>query len=322
MGGIWDPVMQARRLVIRGLVGVAAAALAGALAGVAFLNGLNRFVIGVPRQTGASLVSSGRTREYLLHVPPTYVRGRPTPLVISLHGAALWPSTQMETSRWNDTADAQGFIAVYPSGVPIAPLPILPRLPVWRVESERGVEEDVLFLSDLIDRLEATYSVDPRRVYVDGFSNGGAMALVLSCHLETRIAAVGAVAAAQTLPMSWCGAPGPMPLIAFHGTADRFVPYGGPSFGFPGWTADWARRNHCDPKPMESGIATGVTRDEYMHCADGATVVRYTIQDGGHAWPGGRPLPRWMVGSTTTAIDATALMWEFFRRYERPTATR
>jgi poly(3-hydroxybutyrate) depolymerase len=52
----------------------------------------------VNRNNGA-IVSSGVTREYLLHVPRSYARTRPTPLVISMHAAGLWPAAQMEISQ-------------------------------------------------------------------------------------------------------------------------------------------------------------------------------------------------------------------------------
>jgi polyhydroxybutyrate depolymerase len=41
-------------------------------------------------------------------------------------------------------------------------------------------------------------------------------------------------------------------------------------------------------------------------------VVFYTILEGGHSWPGGKPLPKWIVGNTTQSIDATRVMWDFF----------
>ena len=62
-------------------------------------------------------------------------------------------------------------------------------------------------------------------------------------------------------------------------------------------------------------VATDVTRLEYTKCADDAAVVLYTIQGGGHTWPGGKPLPEWFVGPTSNSIDATSLMWAFFREH-------
>ena len=66
--------------------------------------------------TNGEIVSSGETRKYLLYVPPSYDRNKPTPLVVSMHGAALWPANQKNLTRWNTLADQQGFIVVYPSG--------------------------------------------------------------------------------------------------------------------------------------------------------------------------------------------------------------
>jgi polyhydroxybutyrate depolymerase len=276
------------------------------LIGLVWLRILNR--------TNGTLVSSGQKRQYLLYVPPSYDSAKPTPLVISMHGAAGWPAQQRDVSRWNRTADANGFIVVYPSATDT------PR--IWHVEEGPDLERDVRFISELIDKLEASYHIDPMRIYANGLSNGGGMSFVLSCAMSERIAAVGMVAAAQTLPSSWCKGSRPMPMIAFHGTADPIVPYNGgkspiapPSVRFPGfasWTSDWAVRNGCGVAPVASQITANVSRVSYVDCAGGADVVVYTIRGGGHSWPGGKPLPEWLVGTTSNEIDTTALMWKFF----------
>ena len=275
----------------------------------------------VLNQTNGSLVSSGQKREYLLHVPPKYDRARPTALVISMHGAALWPAAQMKTTQWNKVADEQGFIVVYPSGTGF------PR--IFPMEGD-ALTVDVRFISDLIDTLEAGYNIDRSRIYADGFSNGGGMAFALSCTLSDRIAAVGIVAGAQLLPWSWCTDSRPVPMIAFHGTADPIVPYEGGTTSksptrmpFPSvrkWTASWAARNRCGAEAVESAVAGHVSRLEYTKCAGGATVVLYTVGGGGHSWPGGRPIAEWWVGPTSHEIDATGVMWAFFR--EHPLARR
>jgi polyhydroxybutyrate depolymerase len=268
-------------------------------------------------RNNGSLVSSGEKREYILYVPRTYDHSRPTSLVISMHGAGGWPTQQMEMSEWNRLAERERVIVVYPSGVDGAG----PR--VWRVDRGTGLGKDVQFISDLIDKLEASYNIDPTRIYANGFSNGGGMSFVLSCKLSDRIAAVGMVGAAQSLPWSWCTDRRPVPMIAFHGTADRMVPYnGGTSLvsprPFPAvepWVANWARRNRCASAPVESAVEADVTRREYTNCADYADVVLYIVRKGGHSWPGGQPLPEFFVGPTTHSIDATDQMWAFFRAH-------
>jgi len=271
----------------------------------------------VANRSNGSFVSSGQEREYLLYVPRSYDRTKPTPLVISMHGAGLWGAAQKETSQWNTVADGQGFIVVYPSAVGGGG----PR--IWHVDHGPGLMRDVRFISELIDTLKASYNIDPTRIYANGLSNGGGMSFVLSCTLSDRIAAVGMVAAAQLLPWSWCTDHRPVPMISFHGTADPATPYNGgrtwvaperfPSI--PNWTANWARRNRCGTNPVESVVAADVTRLEYPSCADAAAVVLYTVQGGGHSWPGGKPLPEWFVGRTSNSIDASSLMWAFFREH-------
>jgi len=271
------------------------------------------------RDTGG-FVSSGEERTYRLYVPKSYDPARPTPLVISMHGGGLWGAAQMEMSQWNAVADDQGLLVVYPSGAGGGG----PR--AWRVGAVGGDRSarDVRFIAELIDTLEVSYNIDPKRIYADGLSNGGGMAFLLSCTMSDRIAAVGLVASAQFLPWSACKDQRAVPMIAFHGTDDRFTPYhGGRSWvardhvfpSIPGFTASWARRNQCGAKPVESAVAADVTRLEYAGCADGADVVLYTIHGGGHTWPGGGPLPEWFAGPTSTSVDASRQAWAFFQAH-------
>ncbi len=245
----------------------------------------------VRNRNNGAIISSGQEREYLLHVPQSYDRTRPTPLVISLHGGGMWPAAQRETSSWNRVADENGFLVVYPSGTGLA------RHKAWRVDPGPALAKDVRFIAELIDTLQASYNVDPARIYANGLSNGGGMSFVLSCTLADRIAAVGMVGAAHLTPWSWCTEGRPMPMIAFHGTADRQALYqGGTSWLVPetlpdirAWTANWAIRNRCGAQAAESGVAADVTRLEYPNCAGDAAVVLYTVLGGGHTWPGGGP---------------------------------
>ena len=302
--------MKIRKIVIGAVLVIIGLPVVLVLIAVVSVHALDR--------TNGTIISSGHKREYLLYVPPSYDRAKPTPLVISMHGAAVWPAQQMNLSRWNRLADEHGFIVVYPSGSD------MPK--IWHVDRGAGLMRDVRFISELIDTLEAAYNIDPTKIYANGISNGGGMAFVLSCALSDRIAAVGMVAAAQSLPWSWCTDHRPVPMIAFHGTADPIIPYNGGRSPVPNtpdlfpnvltWTKNWARRNRCGPNPIDSVVAADVTRLEYTNCADDAAVVLYTVQGGGHSWPGGKPMPEWYVGPTSNSIDASSLMWAFFREHQ------
>lgn len=270
-------------------------------------------------RANGSIVSSGEKRKYELYVPRSYDPAKPAPLVISMHGAGGWPVQQMNMTRWNRLAEREGFIVVYPSGAD-GPGPR-----IWHVGQEPGLMKDVRFIADLIDKMKASYNIDAARIYANGFSNGGGMAFVLSCTLSDRIAAIGIVGAAQTLPWNWCTDRRPVPMIWFHGTADPYAPYtGGPSpiapdivrfANVPQWTAKWANRNRCASAPTESVFAPGVTRREYTGCADDAAVMLYTVDKAGHQWFGGKPFPNWFVGPYSDRVDATAEMWTFFRAH-------
>jgi polyhydroxybutyrate depolymerase len=271
-------------------------------------------------RTNGKIVSAGEKRLYLLYVPKSYDSSRPTPLVISIHGFSEWPAHQAQMTHWNNLAEEYGFIVVYPSGTGF------PKRWRTRVESGSAAMPDVTFISDLIDQLEGEYNIDPRRIYANGLSNGGGMSVLLACELSDRIAAIGTVAGAYSFAWSECPPSRPMPAIVFHGTADPIVPYlGGPSRDpniplpdIPAWVESLAQRNGCSGAVVEIPAHGEVSGIRYSDCTQNAEIIFYTIAGGGHSWPGGEPLPKWLVGHTTKDINATRAMWEFFQEHPLP----
>jgi len=263
------------------------------------------------------ILSSGEEREYSLFVPRSYNPRTPVPLVISMPGAGLWGSAQEEISRWDEIAEQEHFIVVYPTGGKGGAR-------TFHVEETPGLAKDVRFITDLIDRVAAEYNIDERRVYANGLSNGAGMSFVLSCTMRDRIAAVGMVSGAQLLRSSWCPDARPVPMIAFHGTRDPVAPYAGgktwvapaPFPNMPMWVANWARRNRCAPDPIDAPVSANVTRRMYTSCERDASVEFYSVAGGGHDWPGGGGvLPRWLCGPVSQGVDATTVMWEFFKAH-------
>lgn len=289
---------------------------------VLLLAGLSAWLV-IHRRNG-SLVSSGETRHYLLYVPKSYDPAQPVPLVITFHGFASWPAHQARISGWNDLADEQGFVVVYPMGR---------KFPLrWNANSTpEAAAEEVLFAAELIEKLKSQYNIDPQRIYVNGFSNGGGMSDVLACELSDRIAAVGTVSGAYLYPRAACTPQRPMPMMTFHGTEDPVVPYLGGNSGpfeeqtFPliaDWVSWWAEENACtgeQPAAVSAQAAQGgVSGVAYTGCAADVEVIFYSIAGAGHSWSGGKPMPRWVVGETTDAIDTTAELWAFFQRHPLP----
>jgi len=155
------------------------------------------------------------------------------------------------------------------------------------------------------------------------------MSFFLSCTLSDRIAAFGGVAGAYLLPIEDCQRNRPMPAILFHGNADPVVPFeGGPSqhFDVPfpvinAWVQRLAEKNGCDPNPIALPAQGEASGFRYTGCDQNAEVLYYIIDGGGHTWPGGDSLPRWIAGHTTQDIDATRLIWEFFQQHPLEPAT-
>ncbi len=268
------------------------------------------------RRKYGSIISSGKKRRYLLYVPHSYDPHKPVPLVISLHGYKDYPARQMRKSGWNRLAEEEGFIVVYPwgSGIPFG----------WKyydyLDPSKNPTPDIIFISDLIDQLQKQFNIDPKRIYANGLSNGGGMALALSCTLSDRIAAIGSVVGGYFYPLEACHSSRPVPMIAFHGTADKLVSYnGGPSQRFdypfpsiPDFMKELALKKGCNPEPIYQEINSKAHSTSYLGLAD---VVLYTIDGGEHAWPVGTRIPPWLAGNASTDIDATRVMWEFFKSH-------
>lgn len=269
--------------------------------------------------TNGQIFSGGEEREYLLHVPAEVNRSNKVPLVITIHGFAQWPANLAMVSHWNRLAEENGFIVVYPSGTGFPK-----RWQIVQDPSNPGsVEKEVQFFRDLIAKLSLEYPVDSKQIYMNGLSNGGGMSLRLACAMPEQVAAIGGVAGAYLVKLEECT--GKVPAIFFHGRMDKVVPFeGGPSeyfdIPFPNivdFVKNYAQQIGCSPEEqviLERGAVRGV---RYTGSQPREEVVFYSIADGGHTWPGGKPLPVALTGKTSQEIDATRLMWEFFVQYSQ-----
>jgi polyhydroxybutyrate depolymerase len=270
-------------------------------------------------RTNGSLRISGEKRRYLIYVPKSLDNSRPVPLVLTIHGFAEWPAHVRDVTGWNKLADKYGFIVVYPSGTKF------PKR--WAAFNEKTPEDgqtrDVQFISALISKLKADYNIDPKRIYVNGFSNGGGMSFLCACELSDRVAAVGAVSGAYLFDVQNCNATRPVPMIVFHGTADPIVPFnGGTSHSFdlpfpaiPQWVEAYAHHNGCTGKAETTRVTPEVTLTRYSAIQLGAEVAFYTLAGQGHDWAGGKALPVWLAGTHTDAVNTTELIWAFFQEH-------
>jgi polyhydroxybutyrate depolymerase len=265
----------------------------------------------------------GVTRTYLLHVPDRFRPNAGAPLVLVFHGGGSHAAAMRRFTRFDTLADSQGFIVAYPEGIKSH----------WNDTRGLSPADDVAFVRILIAQLKRSLHVDEKRIYATGVSNGGFFSVRLACDLTREVAAVAAVAAImpETL-MPACKPSAPISIMFMHGTQDPLVKIDGGviarrnsrSVSLAQAVDFWRRVNHASDVPARTelpdreGDGTHVRRDVYRGSVDEIEVVVYTIQGGGHTWPGAvQYLPVSLVGRTSANLDATEAIWAFFERHHR-----
>jgi polyhydroxybutyrate depolymerase len=273
--------------------------------------------------------SGGQTRTYLVHLPKNYDRAKHWPVVFVLHGGGGRGQGMDVLTHFDDFADRNGIIGVFPDGITSGwnDGRVAPRLAVHTAD-------DVAFISALLDKLESEYSIDSARVYATGISNGGFMSFRLGCELAPRIAAVAPVASTLSNDLAkTCHPARPVPMLMINGTADPLVPYqggnvfndGGAIFSAEASAQKWAQMNGCPSGPVTTtipsktngGLPTKIFK--YSGCKSGADVELHAIERGGHTWPGGfQYLPESLIGKTSREFDANEVIWKFFSTHPQP----
>jgi polyhydroxybutyrate depolymerase len=267
-------------------------------------------------------------RTYWIHVPAKYDAKKETPVVLALHGATMSAKTMEAFSGLNKKADAAGFIVVYPNGTGPNPFLLTWNSGGFASLLALGKPNDVGFIAKVLDDLEGAVNVDKKRVYATGISNGAMMCYRLAAELSDRIAAIAPVSG--TIALEKFEPELPVPVLHIHGTADSLVPYQGSSpkiaafmrfLSVEDTIAACVKCNGCESNPKITQLPTSkdhlqVTRRVYEAGADGAEVILYTVEGGGHTWPG-RPFGGGILGSYTMNMEANDVIWEFFSRHPR-----
>ena len=275
-----------------------------------------------PGSTTVPVTIDNRRRSVIVHVPSGYVGSTKVPLVLNMHGSGSTASAQERFTGMDTTADTSGFIVAYPQALIVAGSGF-----DWNVPGEplvggkatpSGAANDVTFLTQLVGILEQRYCIDGARVYATGFSGGARTASQLACDAASTFAAVAPVSGLRH--PTPCPATRPVPVIAFHGTADPVDPYNGHgqaywTYSVPQAAQGWASQNRCSPAATTSQPDAGVTLTQYNGCAGGATVELNSVSGEGHEWPDGPPLPSSLtrtLGPQSSVINADSAMWAFF----------
>ncbi len=275
------------------------------------------------------IVEGGGAAHAVRVVVPTGSTGSRAPVVIGFHGLGATGPDQARLSGYEALAEREGFIAVHPTSVVDGSDGGI----AWQLAPGGDGRDDVAFTVALIDELVAGWCADPDRVFVTGMSNGGFFVARLVCELSDRIAA--AVSVAGMFRPDGCAPARVVPYLAFHGTADEFVPFDGDgeslllgaggslpaelfTTDMPVTFAEFAAGAGCDPAPIDTvvdplvdGGRGTMVRHTYSGCDGGMPMAFVEVVGGGHTWPGAG-------GVAAGALDATVDGWAFMRAFALP----
>jgi polyhydroxybutyrate depolymerase len=271
---------------------------------------------------------AGKTREYWVYLPKDYNSSKTYSLLLGLHGRGGDGKNAIKFMKFNPLADKYNFICIYPSGYKRSWNDGRNKTPA----SKAGID-DVAFLDFLISEIQKEYSVNEKKIYAVGMSNGGYMALTLACGLSQRFAAVASVTGIMAPnPETWCKPQQAIPVLLIGGTDDPIVPYKGgkisngiETIGFDEAFNFWKKQNVCIGNSKSISLAnnskdgTTVEVETYNFCNNNSEVILYRIIGGGHTWPGGSQyLPQAAIGRLCKEFKAEEIIIEFLIKHELP----
>lgn len=301
---------------------------------------------GADKLKTGTLKWGGQERSYHVYLPKGYSKTKSWPLVLALHGGGGKGkdfNSKLTGGSFRKAADKHGFIVVYPEGIEKG----------WNDgrkdlkdrKPELAKSDDVGFLSKVIDVVVKKHKADAKRVYATGMSNGGFMSNRLGVELSKKLAAIapvcatmgeGALDEAIKKPIGDA-----LPVLIMNGTKDDWVLWDGGTTRLgllrrskrsKGKTIStkklvnfWVKRNKAKSPGKSTMLPnkdikdkTRVKKTVYAAKTGGAEVVLYTIEDGGHTWPGGRQyLGELIVGATCQDIDASDVILRFFKKHAK-----
>lgn len=251
----------------------------------------------------ATLPTTSGDRSYIIHAPGSFVAPN-LPVLFVLHGDGGTGASIKSYSGFDNLADTEQFMVVYPSA----------QSGSW--SRAKGELKDVGFISALIGHLCQEYKVNTAKVYATGHSAGGFMAYNLGMSIPDKIAAIAPVAG------NMYGASGfnwndffsssgfrPLPVMHIHGDADGTVAYPDPNHAPDPWN-EWPLSSlayyTCGQTtyslPQQDLTPSGSVK-KLSFCNGPVELSLVRIVGGGHGWPN---VPGWSV---------SAAIWDFLENY-------
>ncbi len=276
----------------------------------------------------------GVTRTFTAQLPDT----KPAPLVIVLHGNTQTGADMAKRTAWPQVAKREGFGVVFPDGLNRAWADLRPNSKRASRAPPDGTD-DAAFIVRLAEEFIADGVADPKRIYVTGISNGGAMTMTMICERADLFAAAASVIMNLTdESAAACHPSGPVPFLMMNGTVDPLVPYQGgrgtSRFAVDGfWSTEktldfWRRANGCEAR--DAAVTDLEDRDKTdqstvslisSNCPQGRDVVLYRVNDGGHRMPGSFAdawfvrMVNLLLGPQNHDIDGAETIWAFFKKF-------
>lgn len=272
-----------------------------------------------------SLQHDGLTRKYLVHVPSTYDKSNPAPLILAFHGGLGNSEHFADDGVFHliSKSNSEGFIIAFPNGV--SPLRS-GKLATWNAGNccayaVQTKSDDVGFVKKIIDDMEKKFSIDRKRIYAAGFSNGGMLCYRLACEMTSTFKAIASVAGTDNYDA--CNPQMPISIMHIHAKDDDHVLFNGgcgPKCKIKSETdftsvaetiSRWVKRNNCSGIPKRVMEKEGVYCDLYTGCDGNVQIKLCVTETGGHSWPGGKK-SREQADTSTNVFSATDIIWDFF----------
>ena len=262
------------------------------------------------------LVVDGVNRAYLMYVPSSYDSSTRVPLMLNFHGYGMSDNQQLQMSDMRDLAESENFILIYPQGS------VYDGATHWNVGSwtQGSTADDLGFTNGLIEKVASNYSIDLKRIYACGYSNGGFFSQELACLLSEKIAAIGTVGAnMSTRTRNNCNPDHPIPVITISGTKDDVVTYDGTDpegqISHEEVISFWVDFNQTDAIADSSDVPDISTSDgsnvrlfQYRNGNNNVEIEHYKVIDGGHDWLGSY--------GNMDDINANAVIWNFVSQFD------
>ncbi|MEP6946709.1 MAG: PHB depolymerase family esterase [Acidobacteriota bacterium] len=267
-----------------------------------------------PGETTQTIKVSGVDRSFIRYIPKGYDASKPVAIVFVFHGRGGNAKGIEKGTGFSKLADTEGFIAIYPSG--------LGTPSVWNSGIDpTHTEDDTGFFTAMLDRLEKNFKIDPKRVFVCGFSAGAMMSYRLGGQFSDRIAAIGVASGSAGVHLpggtTWTDPVPSRPIsaIVFHGKMDTHVKYNGGSLhadtlSVADSIAFWTKADGCRKSPTETTQQNGnLVIDDYTNCRAGSEIILRSFGTGTHEWPS---------LTNNDNFDATEVVWKFFVQHPLP----